>query len=212
MRNSRLILWICVLMAFLNSCTDSNNDKPVNDIDSVKVDTIPKEIPKDTVIIDENPVKVYSLSQDDKAILDLLDHIQMGFSFTDVRSKYKALKGIRPEEKNDELAEAGLTESVCKQSLFGGEASAEFNFKNDSLYSYFFTYNEKDSEKSEQVFQAIKKYYSSKWGDAQLEKVEEENHYSQNYIWTSKKSVLPYVNHNLNTNAIIWGKRFERVL
>jgi hypothetical protein len=201
-----------ILVGFLQCCTSNTTDKPVKDIDSVLTDTLKKEIQADTVVINESPENIYLLTQNDKTILELLQKIEMGYSFNEVKEKYNAVKGIRPEDKKDELASAGLTESVCKQSLFGGEAIAEFNFKDDSLYSYFFTYNEKDSEKAEQVFNAVKKYYNDQWGESQLERVEEENHFTQNFVWPSQKAIVPYLNFNLNTNTISWGKHYERTL
>ncbi len=207
-----VIILMVVVASILTGCTDSSNDKPINNVDSIKVDTSSKPVTDDSLVVIKNPIKIYALSQDDKKILDLLEVVDIGFSFMEVKAKYKILKGIRPEEKNDALAEAGLTESVCKQPLFGGEATAEFNFKDDSLYSYFFIFSNKDSEQAEQVFQAIKKHYSTKWKQAQLEKVEEENHYGQSYVWPSKNAFVPYLNFNLNTNTIVWGKRFDRTM
>jgi hypothetical protein len=205
------VLGMLVVLSY-SSCTDSSSDKPVADVDTILTDTSTQETPTDTVVINNNTTKLYSLTQDDKNILELLQTVEMGFSFNEVKAKYPSVKGIRPEDKKDDLAAAGFTESVCKQAVFGGEASAEFNFKDDSLYSYVFTYNDKDHEKADQVFQAIKKYYSNKWGDAQPEMVEEENHYNQNFIWTGQSSIVPYLNFNVNTNTIVWGRRYEKTL
>jgi hypothetical protein len=196
----------------LQSCTDSSSDKPVSDIDTVLTDSIAQQKPADTVVVNPDQSRIYSLTPDDKKILELLQTIEMGFSFNEVKAKYPVVKGIRPEDKKDNLAEEGYTESVCKQSIFGGEASVEFNFKDDSLYSYVFTYNDKDSEKAEQVFQSVKKYYSDKWGEAQPEMVEEENHYNQNFLWTGQNSFVPYLNFNVNNNTIVWGRRYEKSL
>ncbi|HSZ25080.1 MAG TPA: hypothetical protein VK766_05155 [Cytophagaceae bacterium] len=207
-----ILLSIIVLVTLLNSCTNNTADKPVKVVDSLQVDTLKKKLPPDTIVTNKAVVKMYMLTKDDISILELLQKIEMGFSFNEVKAKYPSVKGIRPEEKKDDLAIAGLTESVCKQSLFGGEAIAEFNFNNDSLYSFFFTYSEKNTDKSEQVFNAIKTYYSNRLGEAQPERVEEENHYSQNFVWPSQKSVTPYLYYNLNTNTISWGKHYERAL
>jgi len=193
-------------------CTDSNTDKPVDTIDSVMSDTLRNEIKADTIIIKKSESGVFKLSVSDKQILDLMYSIDIGFNFNKTKEKYPSLKGIRPEENRDALASAGLTESVCKQPLFGGEAIAEFNYRNDSLYSYNFTYPELNSEKAEQVFEEIKKYYSVKWGEALQERVEEDNRFSQIFLWPNVKSVVPYINYNLNTNTITWGKRIERNL
>ncbi len=206
------IVLLMITVGFIYSCTDGSNERPVADVDTTMNDTLKKELQADTVVINENPGKVYALTQNDKNTLELLQSVEMGFSFNEVKAKYPVVKGIRPEDKKDELAAAGYTESVGKQSLFGGEASAEFNFKDDSLYSYVFTYNEKDTEKAEKVFQAVKKYYSAKWGAAVPEMIEEENHYNQSFVWTGQSGILPYINYNLNTNSITWGKRFEKAL
>ncbi len=211
MAKNRFTIAIVLLVSILYSCTDSSTDKPLKDNDSLSKDTISKKSIKDTVLKKDEQVKVYPLSKEDKVVLDLLQSIEMGFSYLEVKEKYALVKGIRPEDKKDELANAGYTESLCKQTLFEGVASAEFNFKNDSLYSYFFTFNDKNSEKAEQVFQAVKKYYSSKWGQAQAEEIEEENHYSQTYVWPAR-SIVPYVNYNVNTNTIVWGKRIDKAL
>lgn len=212
MRRIKFLVPFFILIVLVYGCTDSGTDKPVTDVDTILTDTSAQEIPADTVVINSNQNKIYMLTKNDKDILELLQVVEMGFSFNEVKAKYPSVRGIRPEDKKDDLAAAGFTESVCKQSLFGGEASAEFNFKDDSLYAYVFTYTDKDSEKAEKVFQAIKKYYSDKWGEAQLEKVEEENHYNQNFIWTGQDAIVPYVNYNLNTNTIAWGRRFEKTL
>ncbi len=209
-KNSLIVL--VFFSGLLYSCTDTTIDKPIKDIDSLKLDSIPVKVEDDSVVAEVDQVSYYNLSQDDKAVLGLFQTIEMGFSFVKVKANYKMVKGIRPEEKKDELANEGYTESVCKQNLFAGVAVAEFNFKNDSLYSFFFTFSDKDTEKAEQIFQAVKRHYSATLGMPALEEVEEENHYNQNYSWPAKKGVVPYVYFNLNTNTIIWGKRIEKVV
>ncbi len=213
MRDIRMIVPLFALGAlfFLGSCTDSSNDKPVTEVDTLVTDTLPLVQPADTIVAPPKPSATYILTQNDKAILELLQSIEMGLSFNEVKARYPSLKGIRPEDKKDELAAAGYTESVCRQALFGSEASAEFNFKDDSLYAYIFVYNEQNSEKVEKVFQAVKNYYSTKWGPPIPEMIEEENHYNQSFVWTGEH-VIPFLSYNLNTNTIAWGKRYEKSL
>jgi len=201
-----------VASLLFSSCTDTSTDKPVSDLDSIMSDTLKNALNSDTLVIKKDPNMLFALSSTDKAILNLLDKIEIGYSFNNVRVKYPLVKGIRPEEKKDVLATAGLTESVCKQPIFGGVAAAEFNYKNDSIYSYYFTYSDKNFKKTEQIFYSIMDYYSEKWGEPNPEGVEEENHYSQNYIWPSKRKSVFFVNYNINTGLIVWGKRTERVL
>jgi hypothetical protein len=206
--------WIacCLGMAVvLGSCTDSTSDKPITYVDTVMTDTLRQELEADTLVIrEEESDDVFALQASDRKLLDLLYTVNLGFSYSDTKNQYPSLKATRPEEKKEELAAAGLTESVNKLQLFGSDVAGEFNFKNDTLYSYFFTYTEKDSEKAEKVFYAVVDYYAEKLGEPKPDKVEEENHYSQVYLWPSVKGVVPFISFNLNTNTLIWGKRSDK--
>ncbi len=95
MKNFRFILSVLATTGILYSCTDSSSDKPIIDTVRVAVDTVKKVVEEDSVVIDETEVKYYTLSPEDKKILDLLYAINMNASYMDVKGKYNALKGIR---------------------------------------------------------------------------------------------------------------------
>jgi hypothetical protein len=138
--------------------------------------------------------------------------IDIGFTFTKTKEIYPKLKGIRPEEFKDRLASKGYTETTCRDTLFDGIVEAEFNYKNDSLYSFYFTYTETNFEKAKIIANEIRNFYSKKYGEPTAEKIEEENRFNKNYYWPLVNKSQPFINFNLNSNEITWGKKSENPL
>ncbi len=203
------------LLALLAACTSNTSDKTnTTEPDTVFVDTTELKKEDVTEVVKAPVQKHLILSDQDKRYLTLVDAIKIGSDYNAIKEKYPDLRGIRPEEKKDELAVQGYTESVNKQMLFEKEAVLEFNFKDDSLYNFFYTINAKDNESADIIYKGVKKYYSGIWGEPTIEKVEEENHYSQDYIWRKKNDNIttPYINYDVNSNTIVWGVRVDKAL
>lgn len=191
-----------------HACTDSNTDSKVSaPIEFVNKDTV-SNIDSSSSPIKNEPLPVsLSIGAEEKLILSLPYKIKPGHSYNQVKEIFPLVKGIRPEEAKDELANSGYTESITKTTFAGRNISLEFNFKNDSLYSMYLQVVETNPSKAELFFNDIKNYYTNLWGEPSHDAIEEENHYLQSYIWPEKNvnNVYPFVTFGQNRGIIIWG-------
>jgi hypothetical protein len=143
------------------------------------------------------------LSKDDMKNLMLQETYPLGTNFKKIHDDMH-IKGIRPEGGSDELAAQGLTESTTKMNVAGKPANLEFNFKNDSLYSFYYSITENDFNKAEKYYKGIKQFYISKLGPCKEPVAEEENRTTKSCIWGEK---YPYaiMTYDLNKGTITWG-------
>ena len=144
------------------------------------------------------------LSKEDQNLLMLSESFPMGTHFKAIHTKMPEFKGIRPEGGSDELASQGLTESKNKVTFLGKSVDLEFNFKNDSLYSYYFTITETDFNKAEKLYKGIKQFYNKKIGQGKEISAEEETRDKKTCVWV-EKSPYGVLTYNLNTGLISWG-------
>ncbi|MBX9851546.1 MAG: hypothetical protein K2X86_07275 [Cytophagaceae bacterium] len=201
-------LLILVISLSVISCS-SDEEREVKNTDNNKVAAPePKKEEKKKELLKEDEyeeTKVdLGLSKEDQNLLMLSETFPMGTHFKSIHSKMPEFKGIRPEGGSDDLAAQGLTESKNKVTFLGKPADLEFNFKNDSLYSYYFTITETDFNKSEKLYRGIKQFYNKKIGQGKEIGAEEETRDKKTCVWTEKSSygILTY---NLNTGLISWG-------
>ncbi|MFN6947074.1 MAG: hypothetical protein ACK4ND_19175 [Cytophagaceae bacterium] len=144
------------------------------------------------------------LSKKDEQFLSLIDSISLGSTYNDVKKRYSELGMQRPEGNMAENARRGLTEAHLKTSLLDRQGNIEFNFKNDSLYSFYFTITEPDFEKGDIIYAGLQNYYSEKIGSCIEETAEEYNRYSKSCFWENNKYDAA-MTYNLNSNSISWG-------
>src|SRR5690606_15431359 len=111
---------------------------------------------------------------------------------------------VRPEGGLDELAAQGLTESKTKSPFLNQSLDLEFNFKNDSLYSFYYTIIEQDFDKAEKLHKGIQQFYNKKLGKCIVPAAEEETRHIRTSLWIEK---APYgvMTYNVNTGQISWG-------
>lgn len=142
-------------------------------------------------------------SDQDKKYLTLVDSFPLGSNSKTVREKYN-LKNVRPEGGLDESAARGLTESKTKVTFLGKPADLELNFKNDSLYSFYYTISEQDFNQAERLYKGIRQYYIKKYGPCEEPVAEEETRHLRNCYWR-EKSPYGVMTYDVNAGVISWG-------
>lgn len=205
--------YLNVLLPFtllIAACTDSETER----INTNKPDTVviaPKEEPKEVKKTEkeEEPERTerveIQLNQQDRSLLMLADQIALGTDYQKIKEQVPNLKEIRPEGNSDVLAAEGLTEATASASFMEKQTGIEFNFKNDSLYSFYYLINELNTEKGERLYKGIRTYYLERWGEGKKMPVEEETHYSTSYYWELGNGRFGVMTYNLNTGNISWG-------
>lgn len=202
-------LFVFIVVGMLFGCNDAEQNDKVN----TKEDTLqtlnetksPEALKKHDNHKKVGPLEVFKgFSAADNSFIIAIDTLSLGNNFNKVKNIIPILKGIRPEGGNDELASRGLTESRASLNLLEHPVDIEFNFKNDSLYSYFLSYHEDNFAKSEDVYEYLLAYYSKKYGECKKENIEEENHFIRNCGWKAGKKYM-ILNYNINAGIISWG-------
>lgn len=205
-------LFIFLLSGFLFSCNETAQNEKVRDSkDTAQTNTEtpskgPRKHSNRRNSSSENSFAGFS--KDDQSFITALDTLKFGNNFNKVKTTFPILKGIRPEGGNDDLAAQGLTESKSSTTILGHPVEIEFNFKNDSLYSYTLSYNEKNYDAAEEVYDYLISYYGKKYGDCIKEKTEEENHFLKNCGWKAGKKFL-VLHYDINEGTINWGYQKE---
>jgi hypothetical protein len=150
----------------------------------------------------EEKVDLGLTSQDEKLLM-LNEKFPPGTNFRKIHDEF-GIKGVRPEGGLDDLAAQGLTESKTKTTFLNKNIEIEFNFKNDTLYSFYYTLTEPNYNEAEKLYKGIKQYYNKKLGPAVTPPVEEDTRDVRTCYWLEK---FPYgvLNYNVNTGQISWG-------
>lgn len=144
------------------------------------------------------------LTKEDTKYLLLQEAVPLGTTSHAIHDKIPSIKGVRPEGGSDELAAQGLTEAKTKVTILGKPTDLEVNFKNDSLYSFYYTIVEPDFNKAEKTHKGIQQFYNKKIGQGTQLPSEEETKNIITTVWTQK---YPYavMTYNVNTGLISWG-------
>ena len=209
-KNIFRINWFWIFLIALNAVACS--DVQEKEIDNNKT-TTPPAPPKKEEAKKETPVKEdeyteapvdLGLSKEDINYLTLPEDFPMGSSSKSIHTKIPALKGIRPEGGSDELAAQGLTESKAKITILKKPADLEFNFRNDSLYSFYYTITEEDYNKAEKIYKGLQQFYNKKLGPGVQLTAEEETRHLRTSVWMD---TFPYgvMTYDTNTGIISWG-------
>lgn len=203
MMKKNIFIWAFSIFLFSAGCDQvKQNDELDNDT------ILPVSPPEEEPQVEENEPpeaseikKKFSLPE--KVFLESFNNQTFGSSFQETREKFPTLNEIKPENDNDDKNEQGYTESSGVVMILGYQGEMEFNFKNDSLYSYSIRIQEPDYEKAESLHETIQKYYSKKYGKYENEAVEEENRFAKTCYWSDRNSLIKLF-YNINSGEIRW--------
>jgi hypothetical protein len=187
-----------------SSCSDElkdgSNNPPIDSSLLVQSDTINIDSLNQSV----KASKGWNFSTADEKVISMPQKLNMGASYKTIEAMLPDFKGVRAENRSAELADKGFVEGMSQTDLFGQKATCTFHFKNDSLYSYDVSVPIMDEKKAEGKYNEIKAYYTSKYGEAQTPKVEEDNYTSTTSYWKTAKGYVVLTN-DLSNAEIQFG-------
>lgn len=184
----------------LSSCSDEVEEVSNPPIDSSLL-ARPDTVNKDSLEHSSGVVKSWNFTASDEQVISMPDKLSMGASYKTIEKMLPDFKGVRAENRSAELADKGFVEGMSETNVFGQKAQCVFHFKNDSLYSYDVSVPIMDMKEAEKKYNEIKAFYTSKYGDAQTPKVEEDNYTSTTSYWKTPKGYVVLANDL--SNAVI---------
>ncbi|MFN3403125.1 MAG: hypothetical protein ACK40G_03455 [Cytophagaceae bacterium] len=196
-------------LLILASCTEENSSELSHTTDTTsfsRKDTITVTKPETKKVEEEEDV-VLELKRQDKKYLMLIEDIPLGSNYKYIKEKFPKLKAPRPEGGSEQLGAQGYSDATSEIRLMNYSGTIEFNFKNDSLYSYFFTLNENDYDKGMNLYYGLQTFYNEKWGACIEENVEEMHKYSRSCYW-NPENFSTVMSYNINSGMLSWG--FQR--
>lgn len=205
---------IAIAVIFLTAC-DEVQQKEISEPKKDSIETpvterkLEKKYPKEEDEYTEARVDL-KLSKEDINYLMLTKEIPLGCNFKKIQEELPNIKGVlKPEGGPDALAGQGLTELKTQVIFLGKPADLELNFKNDSLYSFYYTVQEEDFNKAERLYKGLQQFYNKKIGQGAELIAEEETRDIRTSVW---KENFPYciINYNINTGVISWGFQNNR--
>ena len=113
----------------------------------------------------------------------MMAEIPLGTYYEEVRRRVAGLGELEPEleDSADELTEARTTMHVL-----GYDADVEFNFRNDTLYSYYFHVDADSCGDAVSLYSDIIEFYRDAFGRPQTEAEDEGD-----YAWEAASWALP---------------------
>lgn len=189
---------------FISGSCDQVKQNDELDNDTILPLSSPEEEPQEEAEKKEqNPEIKKKFSLSEKVFLESFNKYTFGSSFKETREKFPTLNDIEPENDNDGTNGQGYTESSGVVMILDYKGHLEFDFKNDSLYSYSISILEPDYEKAENLHETIQNYYSKKYGKYENEAVEEENRFVKTCYWSDRESLVK-LTYNVNSGKIKW--------
>jgi|GEM_PF-1516536 hypothetical protein len=202
------IFLCCLLTLGLTSCheeAEKEAKEVVQDtITTPAQDTVVIEKPAQEEVVEQEKTVDLGLTKADKKSLMIIKELPLGTTYAKIKEVFPSVKEPRPEGGMVDLGKQGYTEAFVKVELLGKKGDLEFNMKNDTLYSYYYTISEADFEKASDLYLGIQQFYNKEFGPCTEEKVEEHNHYSKSCVWNPGKfSVV--MTQDINRGSISWG-------
>lgn len=173
------ILLLMVPIAMLQACGKTNPPTPRN----VPLQQMPEEVRR-------NPISA----------------IPLGLNYLQVKEKVDGLSAMRPEGGIESLGREGLHEAVTQVTFDTLQTELEFNFRDSTLYSYYYTASGLDSISAWRLYREIRKQYSDDYGRFETERQDEEGYHSRSSFWHraafDANATLSSGNH---TYTVSWG-------
>jgi hypothetical protein len=184
------------LLIILCSCSESENESPAKDtIPTSYTDTASLNEGRDTKVIpEEAEIKLGLSAAEEKKIMP-----KLGLTYTELQKNIPELKILNTAEGEKQ----GLAQTSARMVMLNKTIDAEFHFKNDSLVKCSFMLNELDYKQADKFYKGLQNFYSSKLGDCQETKVEEENHYNRSCHWLTP-NYKAELNYDINKSVITW--------
>lgn len=108
-------------------------------------------------------VPTLELDSDERRFL-LVERVPFGLTYKDVKERLPSLNEIHPDGHSEQQGEQGLFEASMPTTAFGRDASLEFNFGKDGLYSYYLWLVDLTDADATTYQTALRAFYAKRYG------------------------------------------------
>ena len=146
-------------------------------------------------------------SMADEDWLLLIEYLPLGESYDDVRGRFTSLGQDLPEGSLKGLGDHGLTEAKLRVNILDHNETLEFNFKYDTLYSYYFSAAKLDTTSASGLWGYLHEFYAAHFGGSRDEEQHENEYYLNTAMWDTDRFdiVLSLMLRNSGEARVIWG-------
>lgn len=157
--------------------------------------------------IAEPPAEEQSPQLTDEQILLLADILPLGTSYEQVRQTFPEISQLAYESGMEGLARRGLYEAKVKLLILDQDASIEFNFRHDSLYSCYFFIMNLDPDTCSALYKQVQDFYSARFGEFEEEKKENAGVIGYTSFWLPEQYDLAVSSNAYlgRSNILGWG-------
>ena len=162
MRNLNVILaTIAVLIAGCRGTDERNR--------STLTDPTPDAAP--ALVLDD-------LTTDQQLLM--IEHLPLGVSYAHVQARFR---DVGPEQPEGMGTIEHLTEAFLNTQIWDRDVVLEFNFENDSLYSYYYHLEELDCEEADSIYAHLQEFYADAFGSYDEEDGRDPPYRSRSSFW-----------------------------
>jgi len=190
-RSGRLIF--CVLALTIISCqSKTESDRPES---TLQTD------------IAEPQAEEQQSQLTDEQILLLAEMLPLGASYEQVQHTFPEISQLSYEGGMEVLARRGLHEAKVKLPILEQDASIEFNFRHDSLYSCYFFIMDLEPDTCDALYKQLQDFYSARFGEFEEEKNENASFIGYTSFWLPEQYDLAVSNKAYigRSNILGWG-------
>ena len=146
----------------------------------------------------------------DQDKLLLIEHLPLNVNYPQAKKLFPYLSHTTAEGNSTYLESKGLTEAFLDMKVFSHKARIELNFKDDRLYSYYYSINLLNKKTASELYEKIWCFYTERHGKPNWEtKNSESNYISHSSFWNSENYAVVLTNNIFPAKCILsWG--FQR--
>ena len=151
------------------------------------------------------PAAATSMADEDWLLL--IEYLPLGESYDDIKGRFTALGQDLPEGKLKGLHDYGMTSAKLRVKVLDHDEILEFNFKYDTLRSYFFVAAKLDTASATGLWGYLHEYYVAHFGDSRDEEQHEREYYLNTAMWDTDRFdiVLSLMLRNSGEARVVWG-------
>lgn len=132
--------------------------------------------------------------------------ITLGSPYDSLKQQFPGLSDQQFEGKSNVLGRQGLTEASVPVQFDQGEITLELNFRNDSLYSYFFTADQLNRQQADSLSAHILEILEQDFQQPETEEHDEGSYKAVNRFWhTETLDVALTISSTSDQYQVSWG-------
>lgn len=149
--------------------------------------------------------------REEEARLLLIQEIPLGITHAELRERLPAVGMLLPEGPADVESEEALGEATLPTRVLGYDARLEFNFRRDTLYSYYYWLDDLGCDRALGMYRRLRRFYDERLGSSREEIQREPGYESRSAFWTPADwSVVATLGLEGEVCRLAWGFQAEQ--